>query len=60
MKNSKSILALVLALMLTMTLFACNKAEENKAVEENTAKTEEAKTEENKEEEKEESRKLRR
>lgn len=55
MKNSKSILALVLALMLTMTLFACNKADENKAVEENTEKTEEAKTEENKEEEKEES-----
>ena len=53
MKNSKSILALVLALMLTMTLFACNKADENKAVEENTEKTEEAKTEENKEEEKE-------
>ena len=55
MKNSKSILALVLALMLTMTLFACNKADENKTEQANTEKTEEAKTEENKEEEKEES-----
>lgn len=55
MKNSKSILALVLALMLTMTLFACNKADENKTEQASTEKTEEAKTEENKEEEKEES-----
>lgn len=51
MKKYKQILALALVLMLTMTLFACNK-EENKETEEKTEsidkteKTEEAKTEE--------------
>lgn len=49
MKKSKQILALVLVLMLTITLFACNKTEnkeENKETTENTEKTEETKTEE--------------
>lgn len=49
MKKSKQILALVLVLMLTITLFACNKTEnkeENKETIENTEKTEETKTEE--------------
>lgn len=49
MKKSKQILALVLVLMLTITLFACNKIEnkeENKETTENTEKTEETKTEE--------------
>ena len=48
MKKSKQILALVLVLMLTITLFACNKTEnkeENKETTENTEKTEETKTE---------------
>lgn len=51
MKKYKQILALALVLMLTMTLFACNK-QENKETEEKTEaidkteKTEEAKTEE--------------
>lgn len=49
MKKSKQILALVLVLLLTITLFACNKTEnkeENKETTENTEKTEETKTEE--------------
>lgn len=49
MKKSKQILALVLVLMLTITLFACSKTEnkeENKETTENTEKTEETKTEE--------------
>lgn len=49
MKKYKQILALALVLMLTMTLFACNKTEnkeENKETTENTEKTEETKTEE--------------
>lgn len=51
MKKYKSILALVLVLMLTMTLFACNKQEnketkETTEVTDKTEKTEEAKTEE--------------
>ncbi len=49
MKKYKQILALVLVLMLTITLFACNKTEnkeENKETTENTEKTEETKTEE--------------
>lgn len=63
MKKYKQILALALVLMLTMTLFACNKVE-NKETEEKTEaidkteKTEEAKTEETESEVKEETAEL--
>lgn len=52
MKKSKQILALVLVLMLTVTLFACNKTENKEENKETTETTETEKTEETKTEDK--------
>lgn len=52
MKKSKQILALVLVLMLTITLFACNKTENKEENKETTETTETEKTEETKTEDK--------